>query len=221
MPDKERKMAVYDLEEQEQIEQFKAWWENYGNLIVGVVLAVAISFAGWRLWDHYQAGQADKAGAVYFTLQEAAARNDARQTFELAAELTARYSGTLQAQLGALLSAGVQFQKRDFDNARVQLEWAAKDGKDPFLRQLARLRLAAVLLQQGATDEALARLQPAPEGALRVRFEDLRGDALAAQGKTSEARAAWSAALDALADVSDSTTLLRGLIRDKLESLEG
>lgn len=221
MPDKERKMAVYDLEEQEQIAQFKAWWEHYGNLIVGVVLAVVIGFVGWRLWDRYQAGQADKAGAVYFTLEEAAARNDARQTFELAGKLIGQYGGTLQAQLGALLSAGVQFQKHDFDNARAQLEWAAKDGKDPFLRQLARLRLAVVLLQQGATDEALARLQPVPEGMLRARFEDLRGDVLAAQGKASEARAAWSAALDALSDASESAALLRGLIRAKLESLEG
>ena len=106
MPDKERKMAVYDLEEQEQIAQFKAWWEHYGNLIVGVVLAVVIGFVGWRLWDRYQAGQADKAGAVYFTLEEAAARNDARQTFELAGKLIGQYGGTLQAQLGALLSAG-------------------------------------------------------------------------------------------------------------------
>ncbi|MDR1423199.1 MAG: tetratricopeptide repeat protein [Azoarcus sp.] len=214
-------MAVYDLEEQEQIAQFKAWWGSYGNLIVGIVLAVVIGFVGWRLWDHYQTGQADKAGAVYFTLQEAVARNEAQQTFELAGELISRYSGTLQAQLGALLSAGVQFREHDFDHARTQLEWAAKDGKDPFLRQLARLRLAAVLLQQGATDEALARLQPAPEGALRVRFEDLRGDVLAAQGKASEARAAWSAALDALSDVGESAAPLRGLIRDKLESLEG
>jgi hypothetical protein len=35
-------MATYDLEEQEQIAEMKAWWKQYGNLLTGVVTAASI-----------------------------------------------------------------------------------------------------------------------------------------------------------------------------------
>jgi len=215
-------MAVYDLEEQEQIAQLKAWWAQYGNLVVSVLLALAIGFAGWQVWNRYKSAGAAEASVLYFELQQAAAVGDAAQAREIAGKMISKHGNTVQAQLGALLSAGVQFQGNDLDNARPHLEWAAEKGKDAVLRDLARLRLAVVLLQQGAFEDALARLQPAPEGELRARFEDLRGDTLAAQGRAAEARAAWEAALGALGNVvNDANANLRSVIRAKLESLEG
>ncbi|MDR1062677.1 MAG: tetratricopeptide repeat protein [Azoarcus sp.] len=210
-------MAVYDLEEQEQIAQIKAWWEQYGNRTMTVLLAVAIGFAVWTGLRRYQDGNAVEAGRVYAELQQAAAVADAQRTRELAGRLIDKYDGTIQAQLGVLLSAKVHFQKNEFDNAFSQLEWAASKGKEPALRELARLRLATMLLQKGDFDGALSRLQPVPEGAWLARFEDLRGDVLAAQGKLGEARAAWRAALDTFDDAAP----LREAVRAKLESSEG
>ncbi|HNC67059.1 MAG TPA: tetratricopeptide repeat protein, partial [Thauera aminoaromatica] len=66
---------------------------------------------------------------------------------------------------------------------------------------------------------ALARLQSAPSAAYKARFDDLRGDVLAAQGKVAEARAAYQAAIDALAAVGDDAVTLREVVRVKLESL--
>jgi len=215
-------MAVYDLEEQEQIAEIKAWWGQYGNLIVGVLLAAAVGFAGWTFWGRYQSGKAGEAGALYAELQQAAAHGDEQKAREIAGRLVGDYGGTAQAQLGALLSAGAQFKKNDLDNALPQLEWAADKGKDPELRALARLRLAAVLLQKGDAAAALERLQAAPDGPWRARFEDLRGDALATLGKPAEARTAWQAALNALGgDAKADAAPLADVIRAKLESLEG
>jgi predicted negative regulator of RcsB-dependent stress response len=214
-------MAIYDLEEQEQLATIKAWWEQYGNLVTTMVTVIALALVGWQGWRWYQNRNAAEAEVLYFELQQAAAEGDAQIARDRAGVLISKYDGTLQAQLGALLSAGVQFQQNDLDNARPQLEWAAKEGKDPVLRDLARLRLATVLLQQGSADGALERLQPVPEGSWKAWFEDLRGDALAAQGKADEARKAWQAALDALEGASGETANLRGLVRAKLESLEG
>lgn len=213
-------MAAYDLEEQEQIAQLKAWWAQYGNLIVTTLLVLALGFAGWQGWNRYKNSSAAEASALYFDLQQAAESGDAVQVRKIAGEMISKHSGTVQAQLGAMLSAGVQFRKNDLDNARPHLEWAADKGKDATLRDLARLRLATVLLQQGAPDEALRRLQPVPEGSLRARFDDLRGDVLASQGKTAEARTAWKAAFEALDDATGDANL-RNVIRIKLDSLKG
>ncbi|MDR2209418.1 MAG: tetratricopeptide repeat protein [Azoarcus sp.] len=213
-------MAAYDLEEQEQIAQLKAWWAQYGNLIVTLLLLLALGFAGWQWWSKYRNNEAVEASTLYFNLQRAAGNDDAAQVHLIANEMIDKHGDSVHTQLGAMLSAGMQFQKSDFDNARLHFEWAADKGRDATLRDLARLRLAAVLLQQGETDGALLRLQPVPEGPLRARFEDLRGDTLASQGKTAEARTAWETAVGALDNAADNTQLRR-IIRIKLESLEG
>ncbi|MDR2924819.1 MAG: tetratricopeptide repeat protein [Azoarcus sp.] len=213
-------MAVYDLEEQEQIAEIKAWWARYGNLVMTLLLALALGFAGWQMWNRYRGSGAAEASALYSELQQAVSADNAEQTRELAGKLISGHGNTVQAQLGALLSAGMQFKKNDLDNATPQLEWAADKGKDAALRDLARLRLAAVLMQKGDLDAALARLQPVPEGALRARFEDLRGDILASQGKYAEARTAWQAGIGILSNAGNEAAL-RDIIRVKLESLEG
>jgi predicted negative regulator of RcsB-dependent stress response len=213
-------MAAYDLEEQEQIAQIKAWWAQYGNLVVTMILALALGFAGWQGWNWYRNANASEASAMHFNLQRAAADGDAIKVREIAAEMISKHGGTVQAQLGALQSAGIQFRKNDLDHARAQLEWAADKGKDAVLRDFARLRLAAVLMQQGALDGALARLQPVPKGPVQARFEDLRGDALAAQGKAADARTAWEAALRALGSAPENADMSNA-VRIKLESLKG
>ncbi|OYD52859.1 hypothetical protein CGK74_16095 [Thauera propionica] len=214
-------MAVYDLEEQEQISELKAWWAQYGTLVTTIAMIAALASVGWQGWQWYQNRNAGEAGALYFAVQQAAEQQDAQKARDAAGRLIGEYSGTAYAQLGALLSAGVQFSGGDLDNARAQLEWAADKGKDPALRDLARLRLAAVLLQKGELDAALARLQAAPTATYAARYADLRGDVLAAQGKAAEARAAYQAAIEALASGGDQATTLREVVRVKLESLEG
>lgn len=214
-------MAVYDFEEQEQLSQLKAWWEQYGRLVTVVAVAAAIASVGWQGWRWYQGKQSAEAGALYFAVQQAASHGEPQKARDAAGRIIDNYSGTVYADLAALVSANAQFAAGDLKNARVQLEWAAEHGNDPALRELARLRLATVLLQDGALDQALARLGSAPAGPLKARFDDLRGDVLAAQGKTAEAKAAYQAALDAAGQEAKGSDALRQIIRVKLEGLGG
>jgi predicted negative regulator of RcsB-dependent stress response len=214
-------MAVYDLEEQEQISELKAWWAQYGNLVSTLAAVAAVAAVGWQGWQWYQNRNAAEAGALYYVVQKAADRQEAQQVRDAAGRLIGDYPGTAYAQLGALLSAGTQFKAGELDNAQAQLEWAVDKGQDPVLRDLARLRLATVLLQKGEFDAALARLQAAPAETYAARFSDLRGDVFAAQGKAAQARSAYQAAIDALAGDGEQAVTLREVVRVKLESLEG
>jgi len=72
-------MATYDLEEQEQIAEIKAWWKQYGNLMVGIVTAVSVGVIAWQGWNWYQRGQAAKASMVYGALQKAVVEDDAQR----------------------------------------------------------------------------------------------------------------------------------------------
>ena len=217
-------MATYDLEEQEQLEELKTWWTMHGTLVAGILVAVALAVAGWQGWNWWQRQQATQASAVFSTLQTAAAQRNAKRTRTLAGELIDKYSSTSYAGLGALLAARVQVDAGDTMNARAQLAWAAENARDPGLRDLARLRLAAVMLDEKAYDDAMKQLAVEPAASFAPRFAELRGDILAAQGKSAEARNAYDLALtrfDALA--KDDEVRQRGgykdIVRTKRDSL--
>ncbi|MCE9568428.1 MAG: tetratricopeptide repeat protein [Rhodocyclales bacterium] len=188
-------MAAYDLEEQEQLDELKTWWKMYGNLVTGILVALALAAVAWQGWNWWQRQQSVQASALYSGLQTAATQKDAKRARELAGELIDKYSATSYAGMGALLAARVQVDTGDAKNARVQLAWAAENAKDSGLRELARLRLAAVMLDDKAYDDAIRQLVAEPAASFAPRFAELRGDVFAAQGKLDEGRAAYDAAL--------------------------
>ncbi len=191
-------MAVYDLEEQEQLDELKTWWKRYGNLVTGILLAAAVAAVGWQGWNWYQRNQTAQASAVFVALQQAADKGDARRTRELAGELIDKFSGTTYAAMGVLISAKLQVDGGDAKGARPQLVWAAEKAADPALRDLARLRLAVVLLDDKALDEAAALLAREPSPAFLPRYYELKGDVLVAQGKAADGKAAYDSGIKQL-----------------------
>jgi predicted negative regulator of RcsB-dependent stress response len=208
-------MAHYDLEEQEQIDSLKTWWKMYGNLVTGVVVAASLAVIGWQGWNWYQRGQAAQASAIYAVLEQAVAARDAQRVKSAAGELAEKYGSTSYATLGALLAARQSFDAGDLKTAKAQLGWAAEHAKDE-LKDLARLRLAAVLLDEQAFDEALKQLEATPAPAFAVRYLELKGDVLVAQGKKADARTAYKAALD---KDQGGERPGRELLRQKLDNL--
>jgi len=188
-------MAHYDLEEQEQIDSIKTWWKMYGNLVTGIVVAGSLAVIGWQGWNWHQRSQSAQASAIYAALEQAVAVRDAQKVKAAAGELAEKFGGTSYAALGALVAARQSFDAGDLKTAKAQLTWAAEHGKDE-IRDLARLRLAAVLLDEKAYDDALKQLEAAHAPAFAARFLELKGDVLAASGKKPEARTAYKAALD-------------------------
>ncbi len=214
-------MAAYDLEEQEQLDELKTWWKMHGNLVTTVVTVVAVAILAWQGWNWWQRNQAAQASGLYSGVQLAVAQKDVKRARELAGELIDKFSSTSYAGLAALMSAKALAEGGDAKSARAQLAWAAEKGKDDAVRDLARLRLAAVMLDEKEYDEALKQLATAPTTALAPRFNELRGDILVAQGKTGEAKAAYEAALAKLADVTktaaESEVRAHGPYREMLQ----
>lgn len=210
-------MAVYDLEEQEQIDNLKAWWQQHGNLITWVVSALAVAVVAWQGWNWYQGQQAAQASALFGSLQQAMGQGDAQKVRTVAGELTEKFAGTAYAPMGTLMAAKLSFEAGDNKTARTQLSWVVSHAKAE-LRDVARLRLAAVMLDEQAYDEALKELANAPLPAFAAAYAELKGDVLAAQGKTAEARTAYQSALDAAKDAPAPGTQL---LRQKLDALGG
>ena len=208
-------MAVYNLEEQEQIDELKSWWNQYRQIVLLAVIAVAVTVSALQGWRFYQTSQAFEAGELYAQMQVAAGSGDQRKVQDMAVVLVERYPRTGYAALAALAGAKAAFESGDAEGAKTRLQWVAANGKEDEMRDIARLRLAAVLLDEKKFDEALKLLEAQPTDALSALYADLRGDVLVAQGKHNEARSAYQTALDK----SNAKSTYRALIRVKLEAL--
>jgi predicted negative regulator of RcsB-dependent stress response len=207
-----------DLEEQEQVAELKAWWKQHGNLIVAAVLACALAFAGWQGWRWYSASQAGEAAAQFDALAKAAQAGDAKTLRDAAGTLIESYPRTLYAAMGALVAARFHFDRNDLKAAKAQLQWVIDRAPTEDFRDLARLRLAAILLDEKGYDEALKVLEAKPAAAYESQFEALRGDVLVAKNQPAEARAAYKLALE---KAGREQGAFRESVRMRLEALGG
>ena len=185
-----------DLEEQEKIAELKAWWNKFGNAIVGFALVAAVTFAGYNGWLWYTRNQAVQASAVYETLQGAVMSKDIAKVKEAAGKLFEKYSGSAYAQMAALAAAKANYDAGDARTAKAQLQWAADHAKDSEYRQIARLRLAGILLDENALDDALKQLGGDVSPEFQPAFADRRGDVYVAQKKMAEAKKEYETALE-------------------------
>ncbi|WP_126444672.1 tetratricopeptide repeat protein [Sulfuricystis multivorans] len=191
-------MATYDLEEQEQIEELKTWWKLHGTLVTSVVVAFAVAVVGWQVWQWWQRNEAAKAAQLFGNLQQALAQQDVKRVRLLAGELVDKHAGTAYAGMAAMVAGKVLAETGDLKSAQAQYGWAAEHATDQGTRDLARLRQAIVLAEEKSFDEALKLLAVPPTPNLMMRFLEVRGDILAAQGKAAEARNAYEEAIKAL-----------------------
>lgn len=213
-------MAVYDLEEQEQLSAMKAWWDKYGNIITTVVGVIAVAVLAWQGWSWYQRSQSEKATAVYAEAFLAAQNGDAAKLQQAANQLTNDFPGHLQASLAALLAAKSDIDKNDAKSARLKLTWVVDHSKEVLVKDLARLRLSALLLDEKSYDDALKQLEGGVTQELAPRFAELRGDVLVEQNKIDAAKSAYKQALEKFPSTTEGNTL-KTIVQTKLDALGG
>jgi len=209
-------MATHlDLEEQEQLDQLKQFWNQYGNLITWVVIIALALFAAWNGWNMWQRDQAVKAGAMYDEVDKTVQGGDVARATALFTTLKDRYPHTAFAEQAALLLSKLQFDKGHADDARATLTWVADNAAEDEYRTVARLRLAGVLMDQKKYDDALKQLDGANSKEFEALVADRRGDILLVQGKPNDAKAAYQKAWNTM----DSKVEYRRLLEAKLTAL--
>lgn len=210
-------MPAYDLEEQDQIDDLKAWWASYGKYVSAAVVAAALVVIGVQGWRWYQGTQAEKASALYQAVSQAARANDLTKAKEPAGQIVERYGATAYAPRAALLYAKLLYEASDKTAARAQLQWVIDHASEDELRAIARYRLAQVLLDDKQYDDALKTLDAKTDEAFAAINADLKGDVLAAAGKTLDARGAYQVSLARL----DPKSTYRPYVQAKLDALGG
>src|SRR3954447_22549843 len=207
-------MSYHD--EQESIEGLKAWWAQWGNATTWIVLVALVAAAGWNGWNFWQRREAAQAAVLYDQVQQAVASGDKARITRAATDMEDKFGRTTYAQMSALGAAKALYAAGDEATAKAQLQWTIDHAKDDEFKQIARLRMASLLLDDKAFDQGLALLAEPQSDAFKGIVADRRGDLLAAQGKRDDARTAYKLALDSL---SKSDSSARQLIQFKLDAL--
>ena len=209
-------MATHlDLEEQEQLDQLKTFWKQYGNLVTWALIAVMAAYAGWNGWNWWQRDQSAKSGAMFDQLDQAAQAGNAEQASRVFSDMKERFPRTSYTQQGGLLAAKAQFAKGQVEAALASLAWVAANAPETEYQTVARMRATGLLLDQKKYDEALKQLDAATAVEFEALVADRRGDVLMAQGKKDEAKAAYTKAWQAM----DAKVDYRRLIDAKLTAL--
>lgn len=182
--------------DEQQLESLKKWWqENGSSIITGIILGVAVLF-GAKAWFAWRDNIAQQASDIYIAMMGALEQDDRMATTERAGMLISDYSGTPYAALAGLAIARLRIEEGELEAARTQLQWVIDNADTDYIRAIARLRLARVLLALGDTDAAGATLDAAgPGSADDVMFVELRGDIHAARGDNAAAAEAYRQAL--------------------------
>ncbi len=208
-------MATYDLEEQEKIDGLKSWWESYGTVAIVVVATFIAGIVGTQVWKYYQKQQIEQAAELYASLQQIEESGDPKKIGDAAHLLLEGFPNSGYAPRAALASALASLEAGDRQNARGRLQWALDHAKEEELKDLVRLRLAGLLLDEKKYDEALKLVESKHGASFGGLYADRKGDILTAAGKVAEARAAYQMALDRIS----ASSAYHNIIQMKLDAL--
>jgi predicted negative regulator of RcsB-dependent stress response len=206
-----------DLDEQEQLDQFKHFWKQYGNLITWVLIAVLGAYAAWNGYQYWQRSQATQAAAMFDEVERSIATGDVAKVERALSDMNAKFGASPYAQQAGLLAAKTFYEKGNLEASKKALTAVAEKSSDAGYQAIAKLRLASAQIEGKSYDDAMKQLT----GAFPKEFEplaaDRRGDVLALQGKPVEAKAEYVKAYKGF----DDRSAYRRLVEVKLNALGG
>jgi predicted negative regulator of RcsB-dependent stress response len=204
------------LTEQEQIELLKNWIKQYSLVILAGVALAIVTISGWRYWQQRQANILNHASAVYDEMLTTRAQNDPANALVQSQKLYSHYPKTIYGQMAQLMLARDAIIKKNYPEAEERFHWVIDHSKVASLRQIARLRLARLLIAEKKPQDSLKSLETVEDKSFNGLTEEVKGDAYLAMNDRAKARAAYKQALSDLPNAE----VIRPLLQMKYDNLE-
>ncbi len=189
-------MNEYETEEQ-QVEALKKWLkENMASMLLGLAIGMA-GLGGWNYYVADRENHAQQASNLYMELiQILDVKGIDAKAVDINTRMVTDFADTPYASLAAIFIAGKEYEQDNRDEAVRQYEWVLKHGASDELKQLARLRLARLLVDMEKFDEAMSMIEAPHDPAYDAVYEELKGDLYYARGKYPQARTAYDRAIE-------------------------
>ena len=205
-------MADY-LDEDEQIEVIKKWWEENGKKLL-IIMGVSLSFlAVFQFFGNKKQAYIDESGSKYHELINVDANSGNFNS--LVNELKSDYPKSTYAHYASMLAAKNAINKEQFSKAEEALTWVVDRSKDDVTVDLATMRLIQVKYTQKQYDEALALIKKEDESIYSFKLYEIKGDILLAQNDQDAAIDAYKKAKE----ISQKGEVMSPLLDFKLLNL--
>jgi predicted negative regulator of RcsB-dependent stress response len=203
--------------DEEKGEEIKRWWRENGlAVMLGIALGIA-GLVGGRYWLNQQAMSTTQASSLYQQASVYLAEGNGSQAVDSVDKLFSDFANTPYATFAAFDMAKNSLANEDTNGAKAYLEWVIGHAKLTGQKEIAKLRLSKLQLDESNFEQALMTLNLGETTAFKSLFDELKGDVYLAQGKKVEAALAYQAAKITL-DENDP----RGLIlKLKLDDIAG
>lgn len=197
------------LTEQEQIELLKNWIKQYSLVILAGVMMAIVAISGWRYWQQRQNKTLTHASAVYDEVLTMRAQNDTKATLIQAEKLFSHYPKTIYSQMAAFMLARDAIINHHYPEAEKHLQWVLDHSKVDAMRQIARIRLARLLIAEQKPQDAIKILKPTEDDNFNGLTDEVRGDAYLSMKNVAMARQSYQQALSELPNAESIRPLLQ------------
>jgi predicted negative regulator of RcsB-dependent stress response len=207
--------------DEEKGEDIKRWWrENGQSVILGCVLGAVVIFGG-RYWINYKQTQAENASLTYQQVSQAIQQQKLDVADELTQTLFSEYSNTPYAVFAAFNMAAQTAKDNDKEAAKLYLQWISEHASLSGHLELARLRLATILVDEEKYQQALDLAKQSTSASFSSLFSELRGDIFLAMKNKTDARAAYRSAMTNLESGAPRAAILQVKLDDLAVESDG
>ena len=179
------------LSEKEQIDQFRAWWSEYGAYVIGGIVIGAGLLIGINYYKDTALQAQLNASAAYEVLLVQVVDGNLDGAEATSNDIATLYGETIYAGQSGLALARLYMDKNRDQDAADTLRAVIDGDTDDEIKYVARLRLARIYLYQDKAQEVVDLLATEDVEAFASLYSDVLGDAYSALGRIAEAEDAY------------------------------
>ncbi|MFY7697882.1 MAG: YfgM family protein [Legionella sp.] len=187
-------MSVY-MTEKEQLDIIKKWWQRHSNTVTLIASIILLLVAGLKYWYWHQQKSTQQASNTYEQMMVAFSNKDNKSTRAYANQLLKEHNNSIYADAARLTLAKLFIEHAKFSDAQTQLRYVAEHSSTSAIQQIAKLRIARLLIAEKSYEKALEQLDVV-NPAYDSLINEIKGDIYAATGLYQQAIASYRTAIE-------------------------
>lgn len=207
-------MSIY-ISEDEQVQKIKNWIKENGIVVIlGIAIFFVASF-GWRYWQQHQNRRNIQASNLYEQVIAARVASKYDDVKLYAQHLRDNHGSSVYASLASLVSAREATVQKDWTTAERDLLWIIDYAKSTDFKQITRIRLARIYIENKKSDKALEVLKIVDNKTYLANIHETRGDVYLSVGDKKLALQEYQKATE----LAENDSLTKSMVEMKLNQV--
>jgi len=189
-------MAFEEYDDYEQEQLIKEWLnKNWLTIVAGIALGIG-GLWGYGQWQASKTKNIQAAANDFVQIEQLLLLDEVTEAETMIADYEAKYGANIYVVKARLMAAGKLVEQDKIAAAKAHYEALIEVKPEKSIAEMARLRLARLLVSEGDYTAALMQLDKVQSQAYQTIVEEVVGDVYLAQGDLSKAKDSYQLALN-------------------------